>query len=73
MTEKENAIERTKSRKGFKVSITGISSRISNSRGKIDSGQKYMLGEFGKHFLEARQGWLEGNLDIVADFFGIYV
>lgn len=67
------AIEKTKSNKGMRVSITGISSRISAHRGSVDGGTRYMVGEFGKHFQMAREAWMGGDLTTVAEFFGIYV
>lgn len=67
------AIEHTKNKAGMKVSISGIAARVSNHRGSIDKGQKYMLEEFGKHFEQARAAWLEGDLEIVAEFFGLYI
>ena len=67
------AIEHTKDKPGMKVSISGIASRVSKHRGAIDKGQKYMLEEFGKHFEQARAAWLNGDLETVAEFFGLYV
>jgi hypothetical protein len=68
----EEAIEHTKNKRGFKVSITGIASRIFSHRGAIDKGQKYLIKEFGRHFDQARQSWLNGDLETVAEFFGLY-
>ena len=69
----QEAIEHTKNKDGMKVSITGIASRLSRHRGSTDNGQKYMLEQFGKHFAEAREAWLKGDIGAVAEFFGLYV
>ncbi len=66
------AIERTKNKKGMRVSIRGICSRISGGRGAIGRADKFMLSEFGKNFGLAKQTWLEGDLEAVAEFFGLY-
>lgn len=68
------AIEHTKNKKGMKVSFTGIASRISQSgrNGALDNGTKFMVSELGKHYDQARSAWLEGDLETVAEFFGLY-
>ncbi len=37
------------------------------------TGGKEFRGEVTKHFYMARKAWLEGDLETVAEFFGLYV
>ena len=57
----------------MRVSITGICTRISSRKGSLTSSDKYMIREFADHFNQARKAWLDGNIEVIADFFSIYV
>lgn len=61
------AIEHTKNKPGVKVSFSGA------MRADKSSGGQWIRGELSKHFKEAREAWLNGDLETVAAFFGLYV
>jgi len=67
------AVEHTKNKKGMKQSMTGLCYKIANSRGAISGGLKFTVEELGKHFSQARNAWLTGDLETVAEFFGLYI
>ena len=78
----KEAIEHTKNKKGMKQSVSGLfesSSEMLNLIGKdkdgINFGDGYAFSLVGmsKHFYEAREAWLNGDLETVAEFFGLYV
>lgn len=66
----KKAVEHTKNKKGMRVSFTGIASRANSPLGR---GERYMIQEMGKHYQQAREAWLKGDLETVAEFFGLYV
>ncbi len=68
-----DAIEHTKNKMGMKVSMCGMASQITHHRGAVNNASKFMLDEFQKHFYQAREAWLNGDLETVAEFFGLYV
>ena len=62
----QEAIEYTKNKGGFKVCFSGCVTV--NGRGR-----KLMREELSKHFSIAREAWLSGDIETVAEFFGLYV
>ena len=66
----KEAINHTINKKGMYVSFTGIASRANKP---LDKGQRYMIQEMGKHYQQTREAWLKGDLETVAEFFGLYV
>lgn len=69
----QDAIEHTKNKKGIKVSFGGLISRVTRKRGALNKGEKFVLDEMSKHYKLARAAWLNDDLEIVAEFFGLYV
>lgn len=69
----QEAIEHTKNKKGMKQCLPGLLIKVASKRNKFDDGQRYALECIAKHFTQARQAWLEGDLETVAEFFGLYV
>lgn len=78
----KQAIEHTKNKKGMKQSMPGIlkkSSDILNAVScgpiKFEEGESYafVLDEISDHYKQARTAWLTGDLETVAEFFGVYV
>lgn len=68
----KKAIEHTKNKKGMKLCITGLVKKIISHKGNLPGGYKYSLGEFSKHYNQARKAWLNNDLETVAEFFGLY-
>ena len=62
--ELNDAIEHTKNYKGMRVCVSGIMEK--------GQGRQYMRREMAKHFKQARDAWLTGDLNTVAEFFSIY-
>jgi len=80
--ELKEAIEHTKNKKGMKQSVSGLFEQsafilddIGENREGIDYGAGYAftLREMSEHFYQAREAWLKGDLETVAEFFGLYV
>ena len=81
----EEAIEHAKNKKGMKQSFGGLCNRsasilewVSKKVPKGDgpdmaSGYAFTLRELTKHFYMAREAFMEGDLETVAEFFGLYV
>lgn len=67
------AIEHTKNKKGMKVSMSGLVAGVSRERDSDHAGYAYTSNEMQKHFYQAREAWLAGDLETVAEFFGLYV
>ena len=61
----QEAIDHTKNRKGMKVDFSGAM--------RHRPGGAFIRGEITKHFDQARDAWLKGDLETVAEFFGLYV
>ena len=78
----QEAIEHTKNKKGMKQSVSGL---FANSAEMLESiggdkngcnygaGYAYTLQSMSEHFYQAREAWLKGELETVAEFFGLYV
>lgn len=64
--EVKEAIEHTKNKSGMKVSFSGAVRRT----GK---GTNYIRQEIADHYKQAKEAWLKGDLETVAEFFGLYV
>ena len=62
---KQEAIEHTKNKHGMKVDFSGA------MRNRPDGA--FIRAEIAKHFDQAREAWLKGDLGTVAEFFGLYV
>jgi hypothetical protein len=58
---------------GMKVSVAGVASRIKGSRGTVGRGDRFMVGEIARLYYEGREAWLRGDLETVAEMFGILV
>lgn len=69
----EQAIEHTKNKRGMRVSVSGLARAVSESRGSLDGGRKYAIEEHATHFDQAREAWLNGDLETVAEYFGLYI
>jgi hypothetical protein len=76
------AIEKTKNKPGMKQSVSGLirnSSELLEGIGEDRDGADYGAGyafslkEMSKHYNQAREAWLKGELETVAEFFGLYV
>ena len=65
-TDIKEAIEHTKNKKGMKVSFSG-------SVRRTGKGTNYIRQEIAEHFALTREAWLKGDLETVAEFFGLYV
>ena len=62
----KEAIEHTKNKPGMYVSFSGVTT--------IDGqGKAYMRRKLSEHYKMAREAWLSGDLETVAEFFGLYV
>jgi len=68
----KEAIEHTKNKKGMKCCLPGLLKKVAGHMDKIDGGQAYALEEVAKHYNQARIAWLTGDLETVAEFFGLY-
>lgn len=71
--ELQEAIEHTKNKGGMKQCITGLMHKIEKHRGQLSNGYKFALSEFVKHYKQAKEAWLNGDLHTVAEFFGLYI
>jgi len=80
--ELKEAIEHTKNKKGMKQCVSGLftkcanvlkESSVSSIKCKYGAGYAFSLEEMAKHYNEARSAWLNGDLETVAEFFGLYV
>ncbi len=80
--EYKKAVEHTKNKKGMKQSVSGLiesSSVMLESIGEnregsdFGAGYAFTLKQMSKHFYEAREAWLNDDLETVAEFFGLYV
>lgn len=60
-----DAIKCTKNKKGMKVDFSGMM--------RHRTGGSWIRKEISDHFNLAREAWLKGGLETVADFFGLYV
>jgi len=78
----KEAIEHTKNKKGMKQSVSGLfenSSQILDKIGEDKNGMDYgagyafILRQMSEHYNLAREAWLKGDLETVAEFFGLYV
>lgn len=78
----KQAIEHTKNKKGMKQSVSGLfeqSSQILDKIGENENGMNYGAGyaftlrQMSEHYYQAREAWLTGDLETVAEFFGLYV
>ncbi len=76
------AIQHTKNKAGMKQSVSGLfknSADILEAIGENKDGTDYGAGysfalkEMSKHFYQAREAWLNDDLETVAEFFGLYV
>jgi hypothetical protein len=63
----EEAIEHTKQKAGMKISFRGA------LKAGIGNGGSYIRTELGNDYEIARTAWLTGNIEEVAEFFGLYV
>ena len=61
----KQAIEHTENKKGMKVDFSGAM--------RHRSGGNQFRKIISEHFDEAREAWLNGDLETVAEFFGLYV
>ncbi len=78
----KKAIEHTKNKKGMKQSVSGLfknsselMERIGEDRDGMNYGAGYAFGlqSMSEHFNQAREAWLTGDLETVAEFFGLYI
>ncbi len=84
----QQAIEHTKNKKGMKLCLPGLlnnsgeelnrlSKVLKNKGAEYDvdyaAGYAFSLKEVSKHYNQAREAWLKGDLETVAEFFGLYV
>lgn len=78
----KEAVKHSKNKKGMKQSVNGLFSNsselleaIGENRDGIDhgSGYAFALKEMSEHYYQARKAWLTGDLETVAEFFGLYV
>jgi hypothetical protein len=78
---KEEAIVHTKNKSGMKQSFSGLcfnSSKLlefATQDQDVDygAGYAYSLTVMAEHYNQAREAWLKGDLETVAEFFGLYV
>jgi hypothetical protein len=56
---------------GMRVSVAGLLGRIQDS-GKIDNGQRYMIGEMVKNLKLAAENFYQGNISTLDEFFQLY-
>ena len=80
--ELKEAIEHTKNKKGMKCSMSGMCKNAGKELDRIGPGKRganyaagyaYSLREMASNYDEAREAWLKGDLETVAEFFGLYV
>lgn len=69
----KQAIDHTKNKKGIKICLPGLLGTVSTHKGNLNRGYRFALQEVSKHFDQAQEAWLHGDLETVADFFGLYV
>ena len=77
------AIEHTKNKKGMKQCVSGLFNQSANLLDDIGedkrtgadygAGYAFTLREMSEHFKQAREAWLNDDLETVAEFFGLYV
>lgn len=71
MEELNKYIEQTKNFNKMRISVDGVLERISNKKGTINRSDKYMLKEINRLYQLGREAWLNGDLETVAEMFGI--
>jgi len=69
----EKYIEITNNYPNLKLCTSGILNRISRSKGTISKDNRWMLQEISRLYCVGRKAWLEGDLDTVAQMFGVLV
>lgn len=78
----KEAIEHTKNKQGTKQSVSGLminTAEILESNGEDKDGKDYGAGyafslkQMSEHYNQARESWLNGDLETVAEFFGLYI
>ena len=65
----EEAIEHAKNKKGMYVSFGGVLRALRMRY----HGYKYSSDELSKHYYMAKEAFMAGDLETVAEFFGLYV
>lgn len=72
----KQAVEHTKNKKGMKQSMSGFLGKCSRLIVKADPEEEmypFVLHKMSDHYKQAREAWLTGDLETVAEFFGLYV
>ena len=67
----DDLIQRTKDFSRMKISINGVLTKVSKSKGNLSNSDRFCLDEILRLYLQGRDAWLEGDLETVADMFGI--
>ena len=72
----KQAINHTINKKGMKQSMSGFLGKCSKIIEKADpeyESYSFVLDEISDHYKQAREAWLNNDLETVAEFFGLYV
>ena len=69
----EKYIEITKNKRGLKLSVSGTIRRSTNKKGRLSKLEIFSLQEINRLYYEGREAWLKGDLETVAELFGILV
>ncbi len=66
-------IELTKNKPGLKLSVSGVIRRSTNKKGRLSKMEIFSLQEINRLYYEGREAWLKGDLETVAEIFGLLV
>ncbi len=69
----EKYIEITKNKPGFKLSVSGMISTCATKKGRLSKSDQSGLEEISRLYCLGREAWLKGDLETVAEMFGILV
>lgn len=78
----QEAIQHSKDKKGMKLCVSGLFIKSAEilelsaerpTTSESGGGYAFVLTEMATHFDQAREAWLNGDLETVAQFFGLYV
>ncbi len=64
-------IKRTQDYPKLKVSVDGVLLRIAEKKGNISNDLRFMAKEIARLYSLGREAWLKGDLETVADMFGV--
>ena len=69
----EKYIEITKNKPGLKLSVCGMIATCSTKKGRLSKSDQSGLEEISRLYYLGREAWLNGDLETVAQMFGILV